>query len=29
MMNEMRSHLPDLDTLHSTGIDLKKNPNRW
>ncbi len=29
MMNEMRSHLPDLDALHSTGIDLKKNPNRW
>lgn len=28
MMNEMRSHLPDLDALHSTGIDLKKNPNR-
>ena len=24
MMNEMRSHLPDLDALNSTGIDLKK-----
>ena len=23
MMNEMRSHLPDLDAVHSTGIDLK------
>ena len=22
-MNKMRSHLPDLDAVHSTGIDLK------